>query len=432
MKSTIMKSTLASMALFASLSASAQISTYTYGQDNPFMVFQKDVQAIPSNPYVAAVDTINYYSDSGDIDSTNFVHYVPTFQFNIYYGGDYSDDDYMGLLICDNVPDGKYDFVEREKIVELSNATNYITKSDSTIYCEIRSCYYDSIAEKIVPVAERKAISTPVIVRGVQFGDSIYCYDGLRFRAHDLESIDEEPSLWLTSYNGTKTEYHICDNSTSTYPNTPGMIFEGFEHNGKVYEINGTNDYYGIEITPIHNVFDLKKIETTQYIPLEYGTGKKIKLADGSKIKIIPLKQGKYTIDGYDINRENHYVLYIYPLDEEGYEYEPTILGNITKTENGFDLSKAGFIYHEHSAFDTENIITENGKLNGNAYIGEMNGRCVHYFSWCTNHPFILEDVTSMSIGLNNLSHYSNFTSTSIGFCHGMSTISDLFEKNHD
>ncbi|MBO5272749.1 MAG: hypothetical protein J6B30_08040 [Muribaculaceae bacterium] len=49
MKSTIFKTTLASMALITSLTASAQITSCTYGQDNPYMVIQRNVLA--ESPY---------------------------------------------------------------------------------------------------------------------------------------------------------------------------------------------------------------------------------------------------------------------------------------------------------------------------------------------------------------------------------------------
>lgn len=405
MKSTIIKSLFALMALGVTLSAPAQITFYTYGEDNPLMVIRNDVRAIPSLPEVALMDSLTR------------TRYIPTFKYNIYYGGDYfAKDDSIGILICDNCPEMDYDFVPTSSVIDVSDPVkNYITKGDNDIFCEIRTCYYDSVAEMITPVAERKQITQPIIVRGVQLGDTIYCYDGMRFLAKDLDTIPCEPSMWIVVANDNVVkEYHVCDNTTSLSKSPTGAVFEGFEHNGIVYEVNGVNDKYGIEITPMHNISDVEKIDTTTLIPLEYGTGKKIELADGSKIKILPLKKGKYSAD---TDSKNHnYVMYIYPYNEDGSDDFYTVLGNVAKTANGYDISEAGFIYVAESIFDTDGVINENGKLLSDAWINSMNGRCTYYYSWCENYPILFESIVSSSIGWNNLSHFSNFSSTSINW----------------
>ncbi len=276
------------MALAASFSSLAQIPLYTCGQDNPYMIWRKNVRAFPSEPTVARYD------------STSNTCYVPTFQFNIYYGGDFfAKEDSIGILICDNYPNGLYDFVHETELTDISSKVrNYITKNENDVCCEIRTCYYDSITKSLASFAESRHVTTPIVVRGVQFGDSVYCYDGMRFLASDLDTIASEPSMWFVkNKDNVVREYRVCDGSVTRSVNSVGKIFSGFEHEGMVYEINGRVDQYGIEITPVHNLFDVEKIVTSSYIPLEYGSGEKIELADGSKIKIVPLKKGGRSVE---------------------------------------------------------------------------------------------------------------------------------------
>ena len=74
------------MALITSLSASAQITSCTYGQDNPYMVIQRNVLA--ESPY----------SDITMNDTTTPLKHIPTFQLNIYYGEDFSKNSDEGKI----------------------------------------------------------------------------------------------------------------------------------------------------------------------------------------------------------------------------------------------------------------------------------------------------------------------------------------------
>ena len=423
MNSNLIKSTLASMALFVSISASAQIEMCTYGQDNAVMIIHDNVLARTSDPNIYMLDSI---TPTGEIT---------TFQFNLYYAGVYSDDS-TGINICKTQPNEDYDFVSNTNVINIHNLKNYITTQDSAFYCEIRTCYYDSIYGGIRSVAESKLISKPLVLRGVQFGDSIYCYDGLRFHASHLEEIDKEPSMWLVNKdNSIVEEYHVCDGTTHSSNVSFGHIFYGFEHNGMVYEIRGNIDSYGIETTPAHHISNVEEIALSTCIPLEYGTGKKIELVDGSKIKITPLKKGKHSVDFYDESEDStpgEYVLYLYSYDEESYYENCTILGNVKKTTEGFDISNVGFIYTAGDGFDSDGVINDNGKILKDIKIANMSGRCIYYYYWCENMPFLFEHYSSLSMGLNNLSHFSNFTSTAIEFNFGMNTLGNLFKKSHD
>lgn len=428
MKSTIFKTTLASMALISSLTASAQITSCTYGQDNPYMVIQRNVLAESPNSDI----TMN--------DTTTPLKHIPTFQFNIYYGGDFSknsDEGKIGLLICDNHPNDAYAFVDESQLIDLSGEIKYyVTQTDSITNCEIRSCRYDSTTNCIESIVENIAFTEPVFVAGIQFGDSIYCYDGMRFKADQLIPIPNESSLWLTNKSDSEvTTYYPCDNSTSTSTSSYGDIFEGFEYNGMVYKINGESDRYGIEVMPRHKLSDVERISSTDTIPLEYGSGKKIELADGTSIKIVPLKKGNHTVEflnEYDSEgayNTDTYVLYLYSQNEYSESEDCTILGNIKKTDKGYDISNAGFIYNVDGVFDTDGVINNNGKLRKNAIISNMNGRCLHYYSWCNNCPLLFEHFDSMSIGLNNSTHFSNFTSSSLSLNHTIDVFNRIFEK---